>query len=70
MATAKSKALKGEGYKNEKYIKARENLIKKDKSAEGHLGISDKGVYRHNPKTGFNERVNHRTGKFTGKGAY
>ena len=53
-----------------KYEPARERLIRKNPDLKGHLGISKKGVYMHNKETGFNERVHHRTGKFTGKGAY
>lgn len=36
----------------------------------GKFGITKKGIYRHNPKTGFNELVDPDTGKFTGRSPY
>ncbi len=53
------------GYvKREAHEPARKRL-----ESKGHtgLGISESGLYKHNPKTGFNEGVHKRTGKFTGK---
>jgi hypothetical protein len=49
---------------------AKRELERKFPDLEGKLGITKKGVYRHNPKTGFNELVNKKTGKFTGRSPY
>jgi hypothetical protein len=56
--------------KQDRHEPARSRLIKKSPESAGHLGLSKKGVYRHNPESGFNELVHKRTGKFTGKSPY
>lgn len=37
---------------------------------EGKIGMTKKGLYRHNPKTGFNEIITPILGKFTGRSPY
>lgn len=66
--------------KNDKFTKtfvlglrlqtARKDLEKRFPDLEGKLGISKKGVYTHNPATGFNELISFKTAKFTGKSPY
>jgi hypothetical protein len=58
------------GKAGDKKVDPREKLYKKDPKSKGALGVTDKGVYRHNPKTGFNELVHKSTGAFRGKSPY
>ena len=48
----------------------REDLEERYPDLKGKLGLSKKGVYAHNPKSGFNELISPKTGKFTGRSPY
>ena len=54
-------------WKHEHQLK---ELIRKDTSLVGSVGMTLKGLYRHNPDTGFNERRHARTGAFLNKSPY
>lgn len=49
---------------------SRENMEKRFPDLKGKFGITKKGIYRHNPASGFNELVDFETGKFTGRSPY
>jgi hypothetical protein len=54
----------------EKHEPSRERLFKKRPELRDKVGITEKGLYRHNPETGFNELISKRTGEFTGKSPF
>lgn len=62
MANAKSDALNKK--KRESLEPSRKRLEEKFPHLKGHVGIEAKGLYRHNPKTGFSELIHKRTGEF------
>lgn len=49
---------------------ARASLETRKPELVGHVGISYKCLYRHNPVSGYNESIDKDTGQFTGKSPY
>lgn len=45
-------------------------LEEKYPELKGKIGMTKKGLYRHNPATGFNEIISPGVGKFTGRSPY